>query len=226
MGKGSCSTTALSLNSKLPHVEMRRMKTKICKKCGLEKPVEEFGKKLNGWTALCSECTRQRDRERYAANQPEIRKTQNLYYSGNSAKIMAQMKQALKDNPERGLLKLARQRCKKSGVPCTISEADIVIPEFCPILGLKLEFGEMDNRNSSPSLDRISPELGYIPGNVAVISYRANRIKNEGSADEHRKIADWIDAQTPGTPKSDPGVKATRLTPFAQKTFRIEDPQC
>jgi hypothetical protein len=172
-----------------------KMKTKVCKKCGIEKSVEEFGKKLSGWTALCLDCTRRRDRERYAANHEEIREVQNEYYSKNSAKIMAQMKQALKNHPERGLLRLAQRRCKKSGVVCTITEKDIVVPEFCPILGLKLEFGEMDNRNNSPSLDRIIPELGYVPGNVAVISYRANRIKNEGLAEEHRKIADWMDAQ-------------------------------
>ena len=28
------------------------------------------------------------------------------------------------------------------------------------------------------------------------MSYRANRIKNNGTADEHRQIADWIDSQT------------------------------
>ena len=29
----------------------------------------------------------------------------------------------------------------------------------------------------SPSLDRIKPHIGYIRGNVRVISYQANRIK-------------------------------------------------
>jgi len=171
------------------------MKTKICKKCGVEKPIEEFGKKLSGRTALCLECTRQRDRERYAANHEEVRKVQNQYYAEHSLRIMEQMKKSLKENPERGLLKLAKQRCKKSGVKCTITQEDIVIPEFCPILGIKLEFGDMKDRDSSPSLDRILPELGYVPGNVAVISYKANRIKNEGTAEQHRRIADWMDAQ-------------------------------
>jgi hypothetical protein len=50
--------------------------------------------------------------------------------------------------------------------------------------------------DTSPSLDKINPELGYVPGNVAIISYRANRIKNNGTAEEHRLIADWMDAQT------------------------------
>lgn len=43
------------------------------------------------------------------------------------------------------------------------------------------------------SLDRIVPSLGYVPGNVAVISHRANRIKSDATADELRAVADWLD---------------------------------
>lgn len=178
-----------------PHVEMSKMETKICRKCGIEKSLEEFGKKLEGRTAWCLECMRTRNKEFYWDNRESVRERQNARYQHHAEEQMAQQKQYLKDNPEKGLLKLAKQRCKKSGVACTISEKDIVIPEFCPILGLKLEFGEMDNRNNSPSLDRILPELGYIRGNVAIISHLANRIKNTGTAAEHRLIADWMDAQ-------------------------------
>ena len=116
------------------------METKICRKCGKEKPVEEFGKKLYGRTAWCLECTNENGRKWYAENRDSVRKRQKVYYEADPQKWMDQMKQSLKDNPERGLLKLARQRCKKSGVPCTITQKDIIIPEFCPILGLTLEF--------------------------------------------------------------------------------------
>ena len=34
------------------------------------------------------------------------------------------------------------------------------------------------------SLDCIIPELGYVPGNVAVISRRANTIKNDATIEE------------------------------------------
>lgn len=66
-------------------------------------------------------------------------------------------------------------------------------PERCPILDLELDFSEKGKRNDfSPSIDKIIPEKGYVPGNVAIISWRANRIKNNGTADEHQKIANWI----------------------------------
>jgi hypothetical protein len=49
------------------------------------------------------------------------------------------------------------------------------------------------NLDYSYSLDRVDNNKGYVPGNVAVISGRANKIKNCGSAAEHRRIANWIE---------------------------------
>jgi hypothetical protein len=189
------------------------MKTCITCKTPKEASLDNFAKKVaspDGLNSKCKDCDREASAQYRAAHPEEakvsskrskqkhtfaVKERQKNHYRKNSVQIMDQMKRFLKENPEHGLLKLARQRCKKSEVLCTISETDIVIPEFCPILGVKLEFGNMATRDNSPSLDRIIPELGYVPGNVAVISYRANRIKNEGLADEHRRIADWMDSQ-------------------------------
>lgn len=87
----------------------------------------------------------------------------------------------------------AKARAKKQGVPFSLSVDDFEIPESCPILGLKLEPGNRKVHFSSPSLDKIIPELGYVKGNVAVISNKANMIKNLGTSEDHRKIADWMD---------------------------------
>ena len=37
---------------------------------------------------------------------------------------------------------------------------------------------------SSPSLDRIIPSLGYVKGNIRVISFRANTLKNNATLSE------------------------------------------
>lgn len=34
--------------------------------------------------------------------------------------------------------------------------------------------------------------MGYVPGNVAVISWRANNLKRDASADELLRIAAWM----------------------------------
>jgi hypothetical protein len=43
---------------------------------------------------------------------------------------------------------------------------------------------------SSPSLDRIIPERGYVPGNIRVISDRANRLKGGRNLNELRRLAE------------------------------------
>jgi transposase len=74
----------------------------------------------------------------------------------------------------------------------TIAMTDIEWPSHCPVLGIELDWFSPCRTEGSPSFDRIDPSKGYIPGNVAIISWRANRIKNDGTADEHAKIAGWM----------------------------------
>jgi hypothetical protein len=62
-----------------------------------------------------------------------------------------------------------------------------------PIWGWRLRRWGID---ASPALDKIIPSKGYIPGNIAVISTLANRIKNNATDPEIlRKVADWMEKQ-------------------------------
>lgn len=90
----------------------------------------------------------------------------------------------------------ARRRAAKRGLPFSLRFEDLVVPVRCSVLGIRLEKGTRKRHGNSPSLDRIVPSRGYVPGNVAVISLRANTLKNSGTAAEHRQIADWIDRMT------------------------------
>lgn len=79
----------------------------------------------------------------------------------------------------------AKQRAKKYGLPFSITKEDVVIPEFCPIMGFRLNVDERARMSpSSPSLDKIDPQGGYVPGNVWVISWQANRMKHNASREE------------------------------------------
>lgn len=90
------------------------------------------------------------------------------------------------------MLEYARRRAKKSGMACTIALVDIVIPETCPLLGIQLQPGKGRTSANSPSLDRILNEYGYVPGNVQVVSYRANARKGELDSDTLRQLADRL----------------------------------
>lgn len=79
------------------------------------------------------------------------------------------------------------------GIEWTIQFGELVWPKECPILGMEIDYFAEKTQENSPSFDRIDPSKGYVSGNVQVVSWRANRIKNDGSASEHRKIADYLD---------------------------------
>ena len=91
--------------------------------------------------------------------------------------------------PERDLLTRARKTAKKLGLAFDLTLKDIVIPPVCPVLGIRLEKAEKMRTDASPSIDKIIPKLGYVRGNVVIISMRANRIKNDATIDELQKVA-------------------------------------
>lgn len=72
----------------------------------------------------------------------------------------------------------------------------IELPKECPMLGQELNYlgtGEQATRSEySPSLDRIDSTQGYVKGNLQVISWRANRIKNDATPEELDKIATYM----------------------------------
>jgi hypothetical protein len=82
----------------------------------------------------------------------------------------------------------AKKRARLNDVSFNLTVEDILIPEFCPVLGIKLERNEGASSAASPSLDRIFPERGYVKGNVRVISHKANTIKNNATAEELEKV--------------------------------------
>jgi hypothetical protein len=102
--------------------------------------------------------------------------------------------QARKDNhsPAYSMWRRVKRRAKESGTIFDLSISDINIPEFCPVLGIKLERGIGKSSASSPSLDRIKPSLGYVRGNVHVISQKANLIKNDATPEELMKVANYF----------------------------------
>lgn len=97
-------------------------------------------------------------------------------------------------NPEKKLLWAARRRAKAKGLPFNISEEDIIIPKVCPYLGIEFTHNASRgaDRKTVMSLDRIIPELGYVKGNIEVISHRANTMKNASSKEELIRFAKHI----------------------------------
>lgn len=78
----------------------------------------------------------------------------------------------------------AKRRAKERGQEFAIQMEDIQVPELCPVFGVPFE----ENTVYAASLDRIDSNLGYVKGNIQVLSARANTLKNDATADELEKL--------------------------------------
>lgn len=122
---------------------------------------------------------------------PEERKANKKRYEQERA--------AGKDGPRkpggpRSLLRGCRRRAMKKGMECSITADDVAIPEYCPVFGLKLvRHPSPGTRVDSPSVDRIDNSLGYVKGNVVVISGLANRLKGAATLGQLRAIVKFYD---------------------------------
>jgi hypothetical protein len=93
------------------------------------------------------------------------------------------------------MVRHARRRAERRGLPFDLAEADFFIPAFCPVLGIPLQrlVGGKTGNDNSPSLDRIDPAKGYVAGNVIVVSNRANRIRNDATVSELQQVAHFYE---------------------------------
>lgn len=90
----------------------------------------------------------------------------------------------------------ARERGRET---VSITAADILAvwpaDNACPVFKTPFFYGRRPSRKphyAAPSLDRIDPAHGYEKGNIAVLSWRANAIKRDATADELCAVANWL----------------------------------
>ena len=85
--------------------------------------------------------------------------------------------------------------CEKDGIPYNITPDDLApYPLTCPVLGIAINWTNegRGSPNDSPSIDRMIPELGYVKGNVRIISQKANRMKSNASLEELEAIVSYM----------------------------------
>jgi|694.fasta_scaffold48727_7 hypothetical protein len=160
------------------------MDTKECKKCNTIKSVSEFYPNASGgsggYDAYCKICRYAYHRSRkdiINKQRSEKMKVDALHRE----KVLSQKRASHKNNLERALLSRAKARAIKWGLLFDITIEDIIIPEKCPLLSIDIIPGSRGNYMNTPSLDRIDNDLGYVKGNIAVISMLANSMKNAAS---------------------------------------------
>lgn len=88
-----------------------------------------------------------------------------------------------------------KQSAKKRNIDFNITIPDlnnISFPITCPVLGIPLKWNRGTPKDDSYSFDRKDPSLGYSIDNLEIISYKANRCKNNLTEEEMKLFCQYF----------------------------------
>lgn len=155
-------------------------RTKVCSKCKKRKLLAKFyshKRGICGKRTDCKECADAKIRE-WRSKDPGYNRKQQKRYRRRKPEVLLAM--------------AARRRAKARGLAFDLKPEDLLpLPTHCPVLGILLSVGDGMHNDGSYSVDRIHNDQGYVKGNVAVVSYKASRLKSDASTEELLKIAEF-----------------------------------
>lgn len=170
--------------------------SKTCNCCGLNFPLSGFHiqrKGKFGRQAKCKKCTS--DTYYVRNREAVIERTRQRRATEEGREQERQWQRARRrSNPLVRMVQEAKARATKKGIPFGITADHLEMPEVCPVLGIEISMGMGARADCSPSIDRIDSTKGYVPGNVRVISWRANRLKNDATLEEMKAIVGYMEA--------------------------------
>jgi len=145
---------------------------KICTKCKIDKPIEEYHHRKDrpiGYASICNQCQREKVKR---------------YREINREAILLKDKDKRLDISYR-LHRSCKHSARRRGLLFTLNIEDIVVPKLCSYLGIELTNTIGDGfQDYNPSIDRIDNLRGYEKGNIEVISVLANRMKSTATRGE------------------------------------------
>lgn len=148
----------------------------------------------------------------------EIKDYRRSYYLRNREKILERQKAVLRPNPEeyrahRNKITTKYRRTRngwavdkwnnlktraaKDGILMNLTAEDLLqampLDRMCPVFNRPFVFEGHSPDNAS--IDKLVPELGYVRGNIRIISRRANTIKQDATVEELLRVAEWVKAE-------------------------------
>ena len=152
---------------------------KECQVCGESKQASKFRlrteSKVHSRRPFCLSCEKDCRKTNYLKNKKERVKTTDKYRL---------------ENWRMKMLWQAKSSAALKNIHFNLEECDIIIPTHCKYLNVPLT--QLLGKGvvwSNTSLDRIDSNLGYVKGNVEVISRKANSMKNMATVEELRIFA-------------------------------------
>ena len=109
----------------------------------------------------------------------------NKHYLKYKDSIKLTSAKYFQDNQELRMYNTSKQRAKKRNINFTIIKEDIVIPKFCPLLGIPItNIMGKGRQQTNASLDRLDNTKGYTKDNIQIISDLANRMKQDATPEQ------------------------------------------
>ena len=167
-------------------------KTKKCYSCNEVKPFDDYHLNHTRWHGLaeaCKECVNSymKDYHKRTYVKKGRPKAPPKYKPPKPVKPVYTKEQI----KIKSLVRAANTRAIKKGLPHGLEWTTLEIPEYCPVMPwVKLVYDGSDKWKAA-SLDRIKPELGYVNGNVRIMSLRANVMKSASSENELVAFGEW-----------------------------------
>lgn len=170
---------------------------KRCSGCHELKAASEFHRSAKnplGLQGYCKPCARDSDRQWRTGKSSKIAQKRRSRYDPDLER-RSKRRRRFRD-PVGHLLSNVRRSAKRRGLEFRITRADLFPPRFCFVTGVELSYGGgigLSARPDAASVDRIDHNLGYVPGNVWVVSWRANSMKRDSSLPELRRLVAALD---------------------------------
>jgi len=141
----------------------------------------------------CSACLSKNSLSWISKNRARYNLSVRRSWEKNADKYNKKRREFNAENKAEMLVSLARQRARKKGIEFSITADSLYLPTHCPALGIEIDYAIAGGwKTNSPTLDRVDNSRGYVPGNVFVISFRANAIKSDASLSDLEKIISYV----------------------------------
>ena len=144
----------------------------ICRGCLQDHPIEDFTQRKDRsgrYRPYCKTCRNDIVRARY-----------------NNHKRTSPFK-----------LKCSRAKSRAQGIKVpfdlTPEYLESIWTGYCPVSGIELKWETDRSDEAAAELDRFDPTKGYVKGNVVFLSRRINRLKNNATSEELRKLLEWME---------------------------------
>jgi hypothetical protein len=148
---------------------------KKCITCSKQKPIKDFYKHVghsDGMSSFCKPCSNKKTRDSYRA------------------------RRSTKEGHAKQIFDKRKRIAKYENIPfdITLEYMLSLMVDTCPVLGIPLSWCKNSGKptGDSPSIDKIIPEKGYVEGNVAWVSYRANSIKSDANLSEIEAVVKYL----------------------------------